>query len=428
MAVSNDGTRETLLTRHISDVANEYLDVFRVVVLNGPRQAGKTTLMRQLVGRRGGELRNLDQEALLTAARNDPAGFTVAGTRPLYIDEVQRGGDALIREVKARADSSRAAGQFVLAGSMRFLAVPSLHESLAGRAGVLAVWPFSQGEMVGRRETFLDQAFNAPDRLRSMSTVDYARNDYLEMAVRGGFPEPCRISSRRARGAWFANYVRAVAERDIREMARINQPSAAQTVLRGLASMSGQLLVTNTLATRAELPRATVDRYTGLLEALFLVQRLPSWSRNLLNQAVKHPKVHLVDTGLLCHLLGETPEKLGQPTSTSVGSVIETFLATEIFKQSTWAEADIRLHHYRDGRGHGEIDLIAEDDQGRVVALEAKAAETVSAHDFRQLVQVRERLGRDFVHGFVAYLGRNILRFGDRLTAIPLGLLWTAVA
>lgn len=415
---------KALLPRSVAELAGEYLRGFRVVVLSGPRQAGKTTLMHQLAGRRSGEIRNLDEQVLLDAARFDPTGFTAADSAPVYIDEVQRGGDTLVRAVKTRVDASHAPGQFVLAGSMRFLSVPTLQESLAGRAGVLEVWPFSQGELCGVRERFLDLAFESPETLRSIPALSLDRRDYLEVIVHGGFPEPSRIESTRVRAAWFANYVRAVVERDIREMARVNQPSAASIVLRGLASLSGQLLVTNTLANRAELSRATVDRYTELLEAVFLIQRLRPWSRNPLGQAVKHPKVHLVDTGLLCHLLGTTVSKLTAPTAPSLGPVVETLVVTELFKQASWSETAVRLYHYRDARGHSEVDVVVENDAGRVVGVEVKASETVAPADFHHLRGLQARLRDDFVHGFVVYLGRHVLSFGEGLTAIPLGVLW----
>jgi len=405
-------------------VADEFLDSFRVVVLHGPRQAGKTTLMRQLELQRGGEFRNLDEGPVLTAAREDPAGFVVSERSPVYIDEVQRGGDELVREVKAVVDASRQPGQFVLAGSTRFLSVPSLQESLAGRAGLLEVWPFTQGELRGTNDRFLDVAFADPDIVRSQRVYGYSRADYLDAVVCGGFPEPSRMNSERARSAWFENYIQAVIHRDIREMAQIREPSAAGSVLRGLAAMSGQLILTTTLATRADLSRATADRYVGLLDAVFLIHRLPSWSRNTLRRAVAHPKVHVVDSGLLGHLLGATAASLGRPGSPALGQMVETFIVNEIAKQSTWSEHRVRRHHYREGKGHHEIDLVIENAEGLVVAIETKAASTVRREDFKHLRVLQHTLGADFVHGFVVYLGRHALSFGPGLTAIPMAALW----
>jgi predicted AAA+ superfamily ATPase len=421
-----------LLSRAIVQRAQEYREMFRVIVLNGPRQAGKSTLMRQMLAASGGEYRTLDDPQQLAAARSDPAGYIASGARPSYIDEVQRGGDSLVLAIKAAVDADNARGQFVLAGSTRFLAEPTLTESLAGRAAILEVLPFSQSELAAEAEpgqpTFLDIAFDSPEDLRTLALLPLTRSDYFELMVRGGYAEAARITSERARGAWFAGYLAGVVERDIRYMARINEPSAAAAVLRGLAAMTSQLLVSTTLATKADLSRETVNRYLELLEAVFLVQRLPAWSRNPLTKAVRRPKVHLVDTGLLCSLLGVNARALANPTSVMAGPVTETFVVNELHKLSTWAESAIRLHHYRDSHGNEEVDIIAETNDGRVIGIEVKAAVTVTGRDFRHLEKLDAKLGRDFVHGYVIHLGQSTLSFGEKLTAIPLGALWAKLS
>ncbi|MGI8696972.1 MAG: ATP-binding protein [Mycobacteriales bacterium] len=419
------GASGTLLERSVAALVDEYLSGLRVVVLNGPRQAGKTTLMRQLIASGDGELRNLDDETQLAAARRDPVGFVASGRRPLYLDEVQRAGEPIIRAVKAAVDADPTVGQFFLAGSTRFLAEPTMVESLAGRAGVLEVLPFSQGELAGHRDGFLHLAFDAPTELRRLPPLATSRAEYIDLMVRGGFPEASRMTRPRVRRAWFANYISAITERDIREMARVNQSSAAATVLRGLAAMSAQMLLSTTLSARADLPRATVDRYTELLDAVFLIHRLQPWARNPLTQAVKHAKVYVVDSGLLCHLLGDSARTLNSPTARNVGPVAETFVVNELRKQASWSEVDVALYHYRDSHGNAEVDVVIEAADGRVIGLEVKAAQTVTGRDFKHLSRLNDKLGTDFVHGFVVYLGQHVLSFGANLTAIPLGALWT---
>jgi uncharacterized protein len=412
-----------MIQRFVEPMVNEYLGAFRVVVLNGPRQAGKTTLM-QIMASEGGQVRNLDDPTELAAATNDPVGFITTAVRPLFIDEAQRGGEPLVRAVKAEVDRDRRPGQFVLAGSTRFLAEPTLGESLAGRAGFLEVLPLSQAELGGQRKTFVDLAFDAPEVLRDLAPTSLERRDYVKLFELGGFPEPVLMVGERARRAWFASYVRAVTERDIREMARINAPSAAGTVLRALAALSAQLLVLNTISVKADLPRATVERYIELLDAVFLIHRLPPWSRNPLTRAVRHAKAYIVDTGLLCHLLGTNANALINPTSPHLGAVAETFVVNELRKQVGWSAEPPTLYHYREPRGRDEVDIIAEARDGRVVAVEVKAAQTVNDRDMNHLIRLRDRLGSDFMHGFLTYLGKHRLSFGDRLTALPLAGLW----
>lgn len=411
--------------RQIDGRAAEYLDGLRVLVLNGPRQAGKTTLLHQLVAVGGGDVRSLDDDLYLRAALDDPAQFVRSDTRPLCIDEVQRGGDPLVRAVKSAVDKNNTPGQYVLAGSTRFLADPTLHESLAGRAGVLEVLPFSQSELAGTRGDFLDVTFAGDaDRIRRLPVQPYTREDYLALMVRGNFPEVVRLKSARTRTAWFTTYVQAVVDGDIRAMARINEPSGVAAVLRGLAAMSGQQLVVTTLAEKADVARATVERYTELLDAVFLIHRLRPWSRNPLARAVRRPKVHLVDTGLLCHLLNVNEQSLSRIESRELGPVAETYVVNELRKQATWAETDVTLRHFRDSHGNSEVDVIAESPDARVVGIEVKAALTVTGRDFKHLDGLKAKLGTDFVHGYVVYLGTSTLSFGDRLTAVPLGALW----
>lgn len=422
-------TRPPMLARGIAPRTSEYLGDLRVLILNGPRQAGKTTLLRQLIAAHGGELRTLDDESALQAALADPAGFALSDARPLCLDEVQRGGDPLVRAVKAIVDTDDARGQFVLAGSTQFLADPTLNESLAGRAGVLDVLPFSESELAGTSGGLLDLLFDGGvERLRRLAPLPLTREHYLATMVRGGFPEVVSMSSARARASWFTGYVQGVTDRDIRAMARVNEPAAAGAVLRGLAALSGQQLVTNTLAEKADLSRPAVQRYTELLDAVFLVHRLRPWSRNPLVTAVRRPKAYVVDTGLLCHLLGVGEVALAKPTSPHVGPVTETFVVNELRKQISWGETDVSLFHYRDSRGHSEVDIIAESAAGEVVGIEVKAALTVNQADFRHLAGLQAKLGADFVHGIVVYLGREVRSFGEHFTAVPLGALWADLA
>jgi uncharacterized protein len=413
------------LARACCDLVEEYLATFRVVILNGPRQAGKTTLLRHVNARHGGTLLNLDDEQLLQAATSDPLGFAVSGTEPRLIDEVQRAGDPLVRAIKAEVDSTPRPGRYVLAGSTRFLATPSLSESLAGRGAVVDVWPFSQGEFDGRFEKFVDLAFD-PERLREFTASDVGRSDYFERICRGGFPEAALMHSTRARRTWFRSYVRAIAERDIREMTRLNEPSAITTLLSYLASITAQEHNSVQTSNKTGLHRATVNRYLELLEAVFLVHRLPAWSRNLTARVVKHAKVHLTDTGLAAALLGISPETLAEPVSPSRGALVETFIVNELAKQATWSEAEVRLHHWRVSGGP-EVDVVLERDDGRIVGIESKARDTVTAGDFHGLAALRDLVGDQFCQGIVLHTGRRgSVNFGDRLLSLPVAALWEA--
>jgi uncharacterized protein len=414
------------LTRACCELVKEYLDTFRVVILNGPRQAGKTTLLRHVQARQGGTLFNLDDEQLLQAAINDPLGFVTNGTEPRLIDEVQRAGDPLVRSIKAEVDAVPRPGRYVLAGSTRFLSTPSLSESLAGRGAVVDVWPFSQGEFEGRFEKFIDMAFDEPNSLREFAPSQVDRADYFTRICRGGFPEPALMHSARARRTWFRSYVRAVAERDIREMTRLNEPSAITTLLSYLASITAQEHNSVHTSNKTGLHRATVNRYLELLEAVFLIHRLPAWSRNPTARVVKHAKVHLTDTGLATALLGISPESLTKPVAPARGALVETFIVNELAKQATWSESEVRLHHWRVSGG-AEVDVVLERDDGQIVGIESKARDTVTAEDFRGLAALRDLVGDQFSQGIVLHTGRRgSVNFGERLLSLPVAALWEA--
>ncbi|GAA3120888.1 hypothetical protein GCM10017600_15560 [Streptosporangium carneum] len=412
-----------LVSRHVAGHAEEFLDAFRVVIVNGPRQSGKTTLLQQLNHGRGGTYLTLDDGSLRSAAQADPVAFVAEDSRPMMIDEIQRGGDNLVLAVKAEVDRKTDRGQFVLAGSTRFLSTPSLSESLAGRAGVLEVWPFAQEELEGRGDSFLVTAFNDPEALRSPSFSDHGRRDYFELICRGFYPEAVAMRSELTRDSWYRAYVQSVIDTDIREMARIEEPSNLRQLLGIAAASTAQEPNLVKVGSDLQLHRTTVTRYLGLLETVFLIRQVPAWSRNLVARAVRRPKLHVTDTGLATHLIGVDADGLAARISPARGPLVESFIVNEIAKQATWAPFRIGLHHWRISQG-AEVDLVLERNNGRVVGVEAKATDSVNQDDFKGLVALRDSLGEDFVHGFVFYTGARSLSFGDRLTALPISALW----
>ncbi|MEU0567116.1 ATP-binding protein [Nonomuraea sp. NPDC005983] len=412
-----------LVPRRIAGHAVEFLDAFRVVIVNGPRQSGKTTLLQQLNACRGGTYLTLDDGALRAAAQADPESFVADGAKPLMIDEIQRGGDDLVLAIKSTVDRSSGRGQFILAGSTRFLTTPSLSESLAGRAGVLEVWPFAQQELAGGSTSFLTRAFEDPESFRTVSRSGYGRADYFDVIVRGFYPETMTMRSELARAEWHSAYVQSVIDTDIREMAKIDEPSSLRSLLRLAAASTGQEMNVVKTASDLGLHRTTVNRYLGLLETVFLVRLLPAWSRNLNARAVRRPKLHVTDTGLAAHLLSVDAEGLAARVAPARGALVETFIVNELAKQATWSPFRLNLCHWRVSQGP-EVDLVVERTNGRVVGVEAKATDAVDLQDFKGLATLRDSLGDQFVHGFVLYTGARSLAFGDRLTALPISALW----
>lgn len=409
-----------LIKRAIEATYEETVSARRVTVVTGPRQAGKTTLVASQ--QRGGILRNLDEQGLLDAARADPAGFIETGPRPLIIDEVQRGGEPLVRAIKAAVDRDPSPGQFVLTGSSNFLTVPTISESLAGRAGFVDVWPFTQGELSGRVDGFVDAVLHDPASLHTWRPKRVDRRDMLQRLCVGGYPEVQRLTDRQ-RSGWFRDYVRTTIERDVAELSGIRKVSEMAQLLRLFAARTGNELVMQNVIDDAPLERQAVYDHRAWLETIRLVATVPAWSRNLTSRVKRRPKVFITDPGLAAWLLGKTPSALEGPSDPATGQLVETLVFSELRRQLSWAEAEVDIFHWRDREG-AEIDLVLEASDGRVIGIEVKAGQTPRADWFRWLSRMRETLGDRFVAGIALYAGAQVVPFGDRLHAVPIPALW----
>ena len=417
--------------RLATEVALRKLAGARGVIINGPRQSGKSELLRLLHHQLGGTLLTLDQPQHLRQARMDPTGFVEDRARPLMIDEVQRGGDPLVLALKIALDASRDRGQVVLAGSTRFLTEPRLSESLTGRVRFVDLWPFSQGEIDqtgSLSDRLLDRLLGSSDGLYKAGLGGPALNRrqvYARLCI-GGFPEAVLAADARDRTEFFADYVRTISQRDITELGRIAERIELPVVLRLLAERTAGILNAATLAQAVGITEESMRRYLPLVETVFLTYRLPAFAATTAARTRRRPKIHMTDTGLAAALLGVTPDRLLDPASCLVGQLLETFVVMELVKQMTWSTEQVSLSHYRDADGR-EVDLVVETPDGRVAGVEVKAAVDVDQRDFRHLAYLRDRLGGRFTNGVVLHCGREPARWGDRLVSLPAAQLWTAI-
>ena len=406
-----------------------------VVLLNGARQTGKTTLALSLqtqptVNRIANSI-SLDDAGVLAAARGDAAGF-LAGleaarastSTPVVIDEVQHAPE-LFPAIKllvdrARNQKQKVAGQFLLTGSVNVRLLPKIAESLAGRMEVLTLWPLSQSEISGTGGGFVDEIF-APKFGFALAKQD-AGDEISVRLLRGGYPESLQRASEARRKAWFDSYVNAILLRDVRDLSNIEGHTAMPGLLQFLATRAGGLLNLADVSRATTLPYATLHRYMSLLEATFLIHLLPSWSSRLGNRLVKAPKLMMNDTGLAANLLGINANRL-QNESLLRGAFLENFVATEVMKLASWSRTQPSVYHFRTQNGQ-EVDLVLENAAGRVVGFETKSSATVNNDDFKGLRHLAEITGANFVRGCVLYNGRDIIPFGPNLYALPLHALW----
>lgn len=409
------------IERHVRGRVEDALADTRVVVVLGARQVGKSTLVEQIVQGRGpAAIRTFDDQATRDTARADPTGFVAGLVTPVAIDEVQRVPDVLLA-IKQRVDHDGAPGQFLLTGSANILTAPRIADALTGRAEYVRLHPFTQGEIHGRRETFISALFASS--FPQLSDQPIGRPPYAQIVTAGGYPEALeRAGGRRVR--FFESYLTTIMERDLRSIAALSDGANARRLLAAIAAVSASELNFQALSRDLGLANNTLRAYADLLETLFLIKRIPPWSGNLFARAIKSPKAYVADPGLLTYLIRaddtrvETDLQLG-------GMVFETFATTELLRQADIEDDPVEIYHYRD-RDQREVDLILERRDGSIIAIEVKAAASINPRDARGLRYLRDTLGDRFVAGAVLYTGASTIPLGDRLSAIPLTGLWSA--
>ena len=404
-------------------MVHEALADTRVVTVNGARQVGKSTLVKAVLrSYPDSTTRSLDVATERQAALSDPTRF-VRHDGLLAIDEVQRVPE-LVLSIKAVVDADPRPGQFLLTGSARLLGLRNLPDALVGRMETIELWPFSQGEIDGRDERFIDRVF-ADEWTAALpggrSLGDELRDGYIERALRGGFPEALRRTAGR-RAKFFDAYVGDLIDRDVTQLAEIERRSELRRLLRLLAGSMAQPFNVERIASEVGLPATTTERYISLLEEVFLIKRVDGWASSATGRAVRLRKVIFVDTGLAANLCGLTEARLRR-TDSLVGPLIENFVIGELARQLTWAQTRAQLFHYRT-KEQVEVDAVLEGADGRLVGVEVKAAETVRLSDFAGLRHLQSRLGDRFHFGLVLYAGTTVASFGERLAAAPIDLLW----
>lgn len=397
------------------------LDSSRVVYLTGARQSGKTTLVRNLAEEKGLTYSTLDRPDLLSAARDDPFGFIENRQRPLVIDEAQYA-PQLLKAIKVAVDSDNTPGQFLLTGSSNLMAMPSVSESLAGRMLTVPLHTLSQAEIEASEGNFLDLLLSQgrpdmPDRTES-------RQRTIERIVLGGYPEIVSHNmGRRTRMEKMVSYIDSVIKRDIRELSNIRDAEDVPALLAMIASRSANLINVSDLSRDLKISNVTVGRYLNFLKQVYLVKSLPSWRpRRFESRLIKSPKIYICDTGLMAAIL-KFDSSTAAEDPVFLGKLFETFVVTEMIRLAGWSQHLVDFYHFRSASGQ-EIDLIAEDSSGQIVAVECKAKHTISRKDYRAIESLRDRVEKKFKVGIVIYLGQELLPLTRSIYAVPVTCLW----
>lgn len=413
-----------MFKRHIESKLKEALDYMPIVLLRGARQTGKTTLAKFITSQKK-QYNYLTFDSLPTyaLAKDDPVGFISQLEKPVILDEIQRVPE-LFLPIKSDVDENNEPGRYLLTGSADPLLIPKLGDSLAGRMRLLSLWPLSQGEIEGKRETFLEKIFN-PSIIPTGKTISCSRDDLLLRITKGGFPRSVLMTQEKHRIDWFNDYISLVLQKDILDLSRIENVSQMPHLLMLLAARVGGLLNTEELTRSVKLSATTLHRYLDLLKTLFLIYLLPPWSTNLGKRLVKSPKIYLSDTALQLFVLNIDSLRLSQDPYL-FGSVVENFVVLELLKQISWSDMNVQMYHYRDYK-HSEVDIILQGPGQDIVAIEIKLSQNISSDDCKGLRAFSESVGKKCVRGILLYGGSTILPLGENLIALPISSLWEQI-
>lgn len=402
--------------RFVERRAEDALSDTPVVLIVGPRRAGKTTLVRKM-GDAGRTYITLDDQTALEAAQSDPAGF-IRNLDRAIIDEIQRAPELLLA-IKKTVDEDYRPGRFLLTGSANVLTLPRVADSLAGRMETILMLPLARAEIEAKTPTFLERLYDGKLRGDRKAIIG---DDLAELVLQGGFPEAIARETERRRQDWTRSYLTSVLTRDLRDIADVEKLTELPKFVRLLAEHSGQLVNYSQFGAAIDVSHKTGQRYVGLLEQVFLISTLQPWFTNALKRIAKTPKLHFLDSGLLATVRGLGFDRVKEDR-TLFGSLLESFVFSEVLKLMTASALRLTPYHFRDQQMR-EVDIVLERDDGKIAGIEIKASATVKSSDFGGLRTLAEAAGKRFAFGVVLYDSTDVVPFGDGLAAAPLSSLW----
>lgn len=420
-----------IIPRHLSKILERTISTSRIVNVVGPRQDGKSTLVRDLM--KSAAYVTLDDTTSLRALEQDPYNQLKALSRqapaslPVVIDEIQRL-PGLTLALKRIVDEDNRKAHFVLTGSSDIFTSGASVDSLAGRVSTLTLRPFSTAEIFGSGPCLLLDAVAAAPQdpmLLLPPPHAYDREKAIELMIRGGFPEMRELADR-DRGDRYTGYVDSIIERDMSAIHAVRKPDAVRRLISQAAARTGQEFNPWTIAGQLGIKFETLTGYVDALTRLGIVLRLGAWTSSKAKREIKSPKLHLMDTGLATALRGEDASSFGPLADPgALGAVFETFVFTEIEKSLPFLSKRWSLWHWRDN--YREIDIVAEAPGRLLVLFEMKASSDVSSHDFKHINWfMNEGPGTGYRGaGFVVYLGDRVLSFGSGRIALPASIFWS---
>jgi len=412
------------IKRNITAIVYEFLEDFRIVAISGPRQSGKTTLSKEIAKELNMDYYTLDNDAIQTTAQNNPINFiNQLSKKPCVIDEIQMVPE-LVSALKISVDEQNESGMFLLTGSADLFKMSAIKESLAGRMVSISLFPLSCFELNNCSKNMIDMLFD--DKIKRFNFKKISYEKMIEQMVMGGFPS-IQGKSSRSQDAWFESYIEARIEKDLTLVKKISQENKSEInkLLKILASITSNIVKYSSLSKHLNIKDMTVKSDIEILEALFLVKRVNPYFTNLGKREIKAPKIQFIDTGLVTHLLDIDAHTLITSNREMLGNLVENFVYSELLKHTTYATKSTKIYHYRDA--DYEVDLVLEQKNGNIVAIEVKSSSIIKPEYLRGLVRLAQNAKDKFLQGYIFYGGDEVLplsRDGFTFWCIPFGVLF----
>ncbi|MCK9257351.1 MAG: ATP-binding protein [Sulfurospirillaceae bacterium] len=416
-----------MIERKLEKIILEMLENFRVVSINGPRQSGKTTLQKLIAKNKNMDYYTFDDVDIYNTAKLDPKGFIdfISKNSSVAIDEVQMVPE-VISSIKMTVDEQNKKGHFLLTGSSDMFKNSQIKESLAGRMATFNLYPLSYGEINKKDLNIIDKLFSDDFNNYKTDFEAISKKDFISAVVDGGYPEVYSLPTK-AKKAWYDFYIKARIAKDIATIENVQASSLSllTKLLRVLASQVGSLVNYSKISKDIGIADKTIAKYIDILEALYIVKLVPAYSRNIKKRVIKSPKVHFIDSGLASFLLNASLENSMLGKNKYIGSLVETFVYSELIKHKAYSKTDVEIFHYRD-LTQKEVDFVLESSFGDIVAIEVKSGRNLKNENFNGLLSLAKDMKNIDFKGIVFYGGDKVLPYkleDFQFWAIPLKVL-----
>jgi predicted AAA+ superfamily ATPase len=416
-----------MIPRKLELTIIEMLESFRIVAINGPRQSGKTTLQKKIAKNKNMKYYTFDDIDIFNTATSDPKGFIeyISKDENIAIDEVQMIPE-IIPPIKMSVDEQNRKGMFLLTGSSDMFKNSKIKESLAGRMVSFNLYPLSYSEINKKDINIIDKLFSDEFNNFDVDFESISKEEFISAVINGGYPEVYDLPMK-AKKAWYDFYIKARITKDIAniENVQVDTLSHLAKLLKVLAGQVSSLVNYTSISKSIGITDKTVAKYIKILEALYIIKLVPSYSNNILKQVTKSPKVHFIDSGLASFLLNASVESSMLGKNEHLGNLVETFVYTELIKHQANANEDIEIYHFRDTQ-QKEVDFVLESSLGDIVAIEIKSGSNIKSEHFKGLLALAKTMKDKNFKGIVFYGGDKVLPYkieDYQFWAIPLTVL-----